>query len=120
VDIFDNTKSELIRKENTLIVAQKNADGTLTPKLVIDGSILAANYNKNHPTETPKTNWDGTYELTIDFVKYLTNVPLRMIYQTTSVEIEKNKEITNVVTSTDKEITDIYKEVSKERIKDLI
>jgi len=43
-----------------------------------------------------------------------------MIYQTTSVEIEKNQEITNLVTITDKEITDIYKEVSKERIKDLI
>jgi len=43
-----------------------------------------------------------------------------MIYQTTSVEIEKNQEITNFVTITDKEITDIYKEVSKERIKDLI
>ena len=103
MDIFDNAKSELIRQWNTLIIAKKNADGALTPKLIIDG-------------------WsrERTYDLTIDFVKYLTNVPLRMIYQTTSVEIEKNQEITNLVTITDKEITDIYKEVSKERIKDLI
>jgi hypothetical protein len=37
VDIFDNTNSKLIRQNDQLVIAKINADGTLTPKLIIDG-----------------------------------------------------------------------------------
>ena len=87
-----------------LVIAQKNPDGTLMPKLAIDGG-----------------NRDKTYELTINFMKYLVNVPLRAIYQETTIEIAKNKDVTSIINSVKESLASVSKEVpTKERLAELI